>query len=141
MLFFWKRWDKLYFIFLIILSYLLVIIFVSFIKLKLLCRPFFESLFELFQECPLIENSSAINKLLYLSSISNACYFVCPFAHFNINLFTVLAKKIWIIFYIYIYFSGISRNQAFPEMPRQLRKFVIFKIYLRILQFWELACY
>ena len=26
-------------------------------------------------------------------------------------------------------------------MPRQLRKFVIFKIYLRILQFWEIPCY
>jgi hypothetical protein len=27
----------------------------------------------------------------------------------------------------------LGKTQAFPEMPRQLRKFVIFKIYLRML--------
>jgi hypothetical protein len=30
-----------------------------------------------------------------------------------------------------VYVEGIFGNQAFPEMPRQLRKFVILKIYLR----------
>jgi len=48
-----------------------------------------------------------------------------------------------------IYVEGICKNQAFPEMPRQLRKTQAFTemlrqlrkfvIFLSILQFWETA--